>query len=327
MRRRDLLGSAVAGAALAPFGTVAQPGLPVIGYLTSLSPEAETFVRAQAAFLGGLEKAGFVAGRNVAIEYRFARGQVDRLPMLAAELVRLPVAVLVAPEASTAVAAKKATATIPIVFTSGLDPVQLGLVASLHRPAGNATGTSSFVVHLGPKRLEMLRELLPQPRLIAALFSPTASSIQLQIREIEAAAQALGQPLLVLQARDADEVETAFARIGERQAAGLVYGASTYFQVIADKLVALAARYRLPAVYEWPEFVAAGGLMSYSTHRAETRRIVGDYVGRILKGAAPADLPVVQSSRFELVINLKTAGDLGLTIPQSLLARADEVIE
>jgi putative tryptophan/tyrosine transport system substrate-binding protein len=231
--------------------------------------------------------------------------------------------VLVALGAQTAVAAKKATATIPIVFGSGFDPVRLGLVESLNRPAGNATGVSSFGVHLGPKRLEMLRELLPQPGLIAVLVGPIGT----EVPEIEAAAQMLGQPLLVLQGRDVDEVDRAFATMAERQASGLICGASLYFQVIADKLVALAARYRIPTVYEWPEFVAAGGLMSYSVDRAEIGRIIGDYVGRILKGDAPADLPVVQSSRFQLVINSKTAKDLGLAVPQSLLARADEVIE
>ena len=312
-------------AALAPFGAAAQGALPTIGYIGSRSSDAEASVRS--GFLEGLKQAGFVAGRDVAIEYRFAEGNLDRLPSLATELVALPVAVLVATDAPTAVAAKKATSTIPIVFSSGADPVALGLVASLSRPGGNATGTASFTTRLGPKRLEIIRELLSEPRLVVALFGPTTPTTQQQIRDVEAAAQALGQSTLVLQAQDESEVETAFAAMAQRQASGLVYGASVYFQVIAAKLVSLAARYRLPAIYEWPEFVIAGGLMSYSTSRAEFGLGAGDYVARILKGAAPADLPVVQSSRFELVLNLKAARELGLAIPHSLLQRADEVIE
>ena len=205
--------------------------------------------------------------------------------------------------------------------------MELGLVASLSRPAGNATGVSSLSATLGPKRLEVLRDLLPQPGLIAVLVDSRLQGAREEMHEVEAAAQVVGQPILVLQGRSDDEVEKAFATTAERQARGLFCGASQYFQAITDKLVALAARYRIPAIYEWPEFVVAGGLVSYSSNRAETDRLVGDYVGRILKGAAPADLPVVQSSRFELVINLKTAKALGLTIPHTVLLRADEVIE
>ncbi|MGD9616852.1 MAG: ABC transporter substrate-binding protein [Alphaproteobacteria bacterium] len=325
MKRRDLIGSAVAAAVLAPFGTAAQPGLPVIGYFSNRSPAAETPLRS--GFLQGLEQAGFVVGRNVVIEYRFAEGRSDRLPSLAAELIELPAAVLVATGGPEAVAAKKATATIPIVFTSGGDPVGLGLVASLNRPGGNATGAHVFGAEMIPKRMELLREVLPQPGLIAVLLGPTTPVTEQYAREAEAAAQAIGQPIIVLQARDDGEVETAFATMAERRVRGLLFGPSTYFQVIADKLIALAARHRIPAVYEWPEFVAAGGLMTYSTNRREFAQLAGEYAGRILNGAAPADLPVVRSTRFELVINLKTARDLGLTISESLLARADEVIE
>lgn len=322
MKRRYLV--AAAAAALAPFGATAQSH-PMIGYLSSRSPQADTPVRAP--FLEVIDKAGFVVGGNIAIEYRYADGRFDRLPSMAAELVALRTAVLVATDAQAAAAAKNATATIPIVFGSGSDPVQAGLVASLSRPAGNATGWSSFVTELIPKRLELLREVLPQPGLVAALFGPTSVTTEQQIRDVETAARTLGQPILVLRARDEDEVETVFATMAKRKVSGLVYGASTYFQVITRKLVALAAHYRIPAVYEWPEFVAAGGLMSYSTNRREFGRLAGDYVGRILKGAAPADLPVVQSTRFELVINLKAAQELGLVVPHSLLQRADEVIE
>jgi len=325
MGRRDLLGSASAAAAPAPFGAAAQPGLPIIGYLSSRSAEAETPLRR--GFLEGLEQRGFVVGRNVAIEYRFAEGSFDRLPSLAAELVGLPVALLVATGAPAAGAAKKATATIPIVFSSGSDPVASGLVDNLARPGGNATGTHSFGVDTIPKKLELLHEVLPQPGLIVFLVGPQTQSTLEQIRRAEAAAQAIGQPILVLHGRNEDEIEKAFATMAERQVRGLLYAGSEYFQVIADKLIALAARHRIPASYEWREFVTAGGLMSYSGSRREVMRIAGDYAGRILKGAAPADLPVIQSSRFELVINLKTAKALGLNVPQSILARADEVIE
>jgi putative ABC transport system substrate-binding protein len=234
---------------------------------------------------------------------------------------------LVARGVTEAAAAKKATATIPIVFGTGLDPVQLGLVASFNRPAGNATGVYGFGTEINPKRLELLREILPRPGLIAFLVGPENQATPEHLRQVEAAARAVGQPILVLHGRDEDEIEKAFATMAERQIRGLLYGPTTYFQVIADKLVALAARYRIPAIYEWPLFVAAGGLMSYNVKRGELGRLAGDYAGRILKGAAPADLPVIQSTRFELVINLKTAKELGLAIPHTVLLRADEVIE
>jgi putative tryptophan/tyrosine transport system substrate-binding protein len=213
------------------------------------------------------------------------------------------------------------------VFTVARDPVELGLVASFNRPAGNATGTSGFGMEVIPKRLELLREILPHPGLIAFLVGPQTQSTPAQIRQVEAAAQALGQPILVLHGRDEDEIEKAFATMAERQVRGLLFGPSQYFQVIAGKLIALAARYRIPAIYEWREFVAAGGLMSYNVSRRESSRLVGDYAGRVLKGAATADLPVQQSTSFELVINLETAKALGLTIPHTVLLRADEVIE
>jgi putative ABC transport system substrate-binding protein len=274
-----------------------------------------------------LEQQGFVVGRNVEIEYRFAEGRFDRLPSLAGELVVLPAAVLVATGVPAALAAKRATATIPIVFSAGGDPVAAGLVDSLARPGGNATGTHGFGITSVPKRLELLREVLPQPGLIAFLVGPETTSTPVQIRLVEAAAQVVGQSILVLHGRNDDEIEKVFATMAERQVRGLLYAGSEYFQVITDKLVALAARYRIPAIYEWREFVVAGGLMSYNTSRSEAITMVGDYVARILKGANPADLPVVQSSRFELVINIKTAKTLDLTVPQSLLARANEVIE
>jgi putative tryptophan/tyrosine transport system substrate-binding protein len=324
MNRRGFLAALGGAAALAPFGATAQPGLPVIGYFSSRSAEAETPLRT--GFLEGLEQQGFVVGRNVAIEYRYAQGSADRLPSLAAELIGLPVALLVATELAAARAAKKATATIPIVFFgAGGDPVQQGLVASFNRPADNSTGVHSFGMEVISKRLELLREVLPQPGLIAVFVGPQQQGTPVMLRQVEAAAQAVGQPILVLHGGNDDEVEKAFATMAERQVRGLLYGTSTYFQVIADKLIALTARYRIPAIYEWREFVR--GLMSYNVSRRESSRLVGDYAGRILKGAVPADLPVIQSTRPELVINLETAKALGLTIPHTVLLLADEVIE
>jgi putative ABC transport system substrate-binding protein len=325
MRRRDL----VAGLALAATGGspvwAQQPKVPTIGYFSNRSAAAEAPVRVP--FLKGLDASGFTDGRNVVIDYRFAEGQRDRLPMLAAGLVRSQAAVLVATEHGAALVAKAATATIPIVFTSGQDPVAVGLVASLSRPGGNATGVSLLTSELGPKRLALLRELLAKLGVIAFLFDPDSPSASLQIDEVKAGAQAIGQPVLVLPAGNDDQTEKAFAIIAEQRVGGILHGASTFFQAIADKLVALAARHAIPALYEWREFVTAGGLMSYSTSRTEVGLQLGNYVGRILKGAAPADLPVVRSAKFELVINLKTAKALGLTLPQALLASADEVVE
>src|SRR5262249_50458758 len=220
-----------------------------------------------------------------------------------------------------------ATTTIPIVFTSGFDPVQLGLVASLNRPGGNATGVSVFTSELGPKRLGLLREMAPRSGVIAFVVNPNSTTTPQQIREMQTVAQAIGQELLVVSVGAEDEVDRAFAMMAERDVVAILYGAAVFCQVISARLVALAARHRIPALYEWREFVAAGGLMSYSTDRNEVGRAAGTYAARILKGEKPADLPVVQSSRFELVMNLTTAKALGLVVPPTLLARADEVIE
>jgi ABC-type uncharacterized transport system substrate-binding protein len=313
------------GAAAWPLAARAQQPVPVIGYFSGRSPDAEAPLRVP--FLKALEELGFVPGRNFALEYRFAEGHDERLPMLAAELVRQQVAMLVATDRPSAVAARAATATIPIVFTSGFDPVRLGLVASFNRPGGNATGVSLLTTDLGPKRLGLLRELLPKQGTIAFVVNPNSASTPYQIQEIQAAAQAVGQPLLVVSVGTEEEVDKAFATMAERNVAGVLYGATLFFQVISKRLVALAAHYRIPALYEWREFVTAGGLMSYSTDRNEVGREAGIYAGRILKGEKPADLPVVQSSRFEFVINLKTAKALGLDLPLHLLQHADEVIE
>jgi putative tryptophan/tyrosine transport system substrate-binding protein len=326
MRRREfvsLLGGAAVAWPLAARGQ--QSSMPVIGYFSGRSPEAEAPLRVP--FLKALEAAGFTVGSNVAIEYRFAEGQDDLLPLLAAELVRRQVAMLVATDRYSALAAKAATETIPIVFTSGSDPVQLGLVASINRPGSNLTGVSVFTSELGPKRLGLLRELLPHPGTIAFVVNPNNALTPLQVKEMQAAAQAVGQQLIIISAGAKEELDKAFATMAEHKVAAIVYGASVFFQVVTDRLVALAARYQIPALYEWREFVTAGGLMSYSTDRTEVGREAGRYAGRILKGEKPADLPVVQSSRFEFVVNLKTAKALGLAIPATLLAQADEVIE
>jgi putative ABC transport system substrate-binding protein len=326
LKRRDLIMLLGGAAAAWPLAAHAQqPAMPVIGYFSGRSPDAEAPLRAP--FLKALEELGFAAGRNFAIEYRFAEGHDERLPMLAAELVRRQVAMLVATDRPSAVAARAATATIPIVFTSGFDPVRLGLVASFNRPGGNATGVSLLTTELGPKRLGLLRELVPKQGAVAFVVNPNSASTPYQIQEMQAAAQAVGQPLLVVSVGTEEEVDKAFATMAERNVAGVLYGATLFFQVISARLVALAAHYRIPALYEWREFVTAGGLMSYSTDRNEVGREAGLYAGRILKGEKPADLPVVQSSRFEFVINLRTAKALGLDLPLHLLQHADEVIE
>ena len=326
MRRREFI-LGLGGAAAWPFAARAQrpPTVPVIGYFSGRSPDAEAPIRVP--FLKALEETGFAAGRNVAIEYLYSEGRDEHLPALAAELVRRRVAMLVATDRPSALAARAATTTIPIVFTSGFDPVQLGLVASYNRPGGNATGVSLLTTELGPKRLGLVRELLPKPGTIAFVVNANSASTPFQIQEMQAAAQAIGQPLLVVSVGTEEEVDKAFATMAERNVAAVVYGATLFFQVISGRLVALAARYRIPALYEWREFVTAGGLMSYSTDRNEIGREAGIHAGRILKGEKPADLPVVQSSRFEFVINLKTAKALGLEVPPMLLGRADEVIE
>ncbi len=329
MRRRNFiaaLGSVAAWPLVAGTQAHAQSQTsPVIGYLSTRSVDSEAPIREP--FLDTLEKAGFSAVRNIAIEYRYADGQEARLPALAAELVARNVNVIVALGRPTALAAKAATSTIPIVFGSGVDPVLDGLVASLNRPGGNATGISLFTTQLGPKRLALVRELLPKPGTIAFIVDPASSTASLQVKEMKAAAEAVGQSLLILHAHTPDQLAKEFASIAERNVAAVLYGASQHFQVIGKQLIALEERYRIPALYEWRDFVTAGGLMSYSTDRSEFARQAAVYVARILEGRKPADLPVIQSARFELVINLKTAKALGIDLPPNLLARADEVIE
>ena len=299
--------------------------MPVIGFLNSASPEA--FAPFVVAFKSGLNEAGYVEGRNVAIEYRWAEGKYDQLQVLAAELVRQQVAVVVATGGTnSAVAARAATATIPIVFNT-VDPVKDGLAASFNRPGGNATGVSLFANALAPKRLELLRELLPSAAVIVVLLDANSTDAEIQLREVQAAADSVNQQIYTLTIGTDREFDTAFASPVLRQAGALLVAGSPFFTSRRDQIVALAARDSVPAIYEWREFAAAGGLMSYGTSLRDAYRQVGVYAGRILKGEKPADMQVVQPIKFELVINLRTAKALGLEIPPSLLARAYEVIE
>jgi putative tryptophan/tyrosine transport system substrate-binding protein len=322
MRRREFI-LALGGAAAWPLAAGAQPVERTIGWLSARSRPSDNL----AGFRQGLSETGYVEGKNLTIDYRFAEGQYDRLQAFAADLVRSQVAVLVTVGGpQVARAAQAATSTIPIVFQSGSDPVQDGLVKSLNRPGGNATGVHVFTTSLGPKRLELLRELIPNVGVIAFLVNPSSQISEMQITQVQEAARSVGQRMFILNASTESEIDLAFDTLAQRAASALLMSADLFFQVRRDQLVALEARYKVPVMYEWPEFVAAGGLISYSAVRAHWLQ-TGIYVGRILNGAKPADLPVVQSSNFELIINLKTAKLHGLEIPPSLLSRADEVIE
>jgi putative tryptophan/tyrosine transport system substrate-binding protein len=326
MKRRELL-LLLGGAVIAPRALRAQQkAMPIIGYLDSTSPGFR--VPFLAAFRQGLSETGFVEGQNVAIEYRWAEDRYDRLPALAADLVGRKVDVVVAVSGpSEALAVKSATSTIPIVFAMGGDPVELGLVASLARPGRNLTGVSFLNVELMSKRLELLSELVPQARVIALLVNPNNPLTEPMIRDVQEAARAKGVQLPILKASSESEIEAAFATLVQLHAGALVVGADPFFTSRRDQLVALASRDAVPAIYGWRELAAAGGLISYGTSLISVYRQVGIYAGQILKGAKPADLPVQQPTTFELVVNLKTAAALGLTVPPSILARVDEVIE
>jgi ABC-type uncharacterized transport system substrate-binding protein len=325
VRRREFI-TLVGGAAAWPLAARAQqPAMPIIGFLDPSS--ADEYAPFLAAFRSGLNEAGFIEGRNVAIEYRWADGRYDRLPALAAELVRVPVAVLVATGITAAVATKAATATIPIVFNTGGDPIRFGLVASLNRPGGNVTGVASLGKVLVAKRFELLREMVPKADVIAFLVNPNNAVAELDTSDAQAAAATLGQKLIVLKASGKDDIDTAFSTIVEQRGGGLLLQVDPFLQSRRDQLVALAARYALPAIYERRDFVAAGGLMSYGTSLRDALRLVGNYTGRVLKGEKPADLAVQQAVKVELIINLRTAKALGLDVPMSMLMRVDEVIE
>jgi putative ABC transport system substrate-binding protein len=326
MRRREfmtLLGCATAWPLVAH---AQQQAMPVIGFLSARS--AKDSIGIVAAFGKGLEEVGFTEGKNLSTEYRFAEGRLDRLPQLAADLVRHPVAVLVAVGgSSSALAAKKTTSTIPIVFVIGGDPVGVGLASSLSRPDGNATGMTIISADLAPKRLGLLRELVPNATALAALINPNTAEGRGQASDMRAAAQSLGLKLRILEAGDEEAIESAFVTLAQDKADALLVGSDPIFDVHRDKLVALVAAAALPAIYQFRDFAAAGGLMSYDPDILDAHRQVGVYTGKILKGAKPADLPIQQPTKFNFVINLKTAKVLGIALPPALLARADEVIE
>ena len=325
MRRRALL-TLLGGAVAWPLAARAQRTSTVIGFLSSRSPgESEGVV---AAFREGLRERGFVEGQNLTIAFRWAEGNYDRLPALAAELAGLRVALLFAAGGPpSALAAKAATSTIPIVFSAASDPVRLGLVASLNRPGGNVTGMSTLTTPLGAKGVALLKELAPKASVLAYLVNPSNPSGRLELKEATAAAQGLGVRLHVLNASTVSELDAAFASLAKLRADGIVVAGEPFFDSQREKIVALAAKYAIPASYAWRENVVAGGLMSYGASLTQSYRQAGVYAARILKGEKPADLPVMQPANFELVLNLKTAKTLGLTIPQSLLVRADEVIQ
>jgi len=328
MRRREFITLLGGAAAAWPFAAPAQqPAMPVVGFLSAESHAL--FVDRLRAFLKGLSETGYVEGQNVAIEFRWAEQRYDRLPALAADLVGRQVAVIATVgSAPAALAAKAATTTIPVIFFTGGGPLQLGLVASLSRPGGNLTGVTSLNVEVGPKRVELLHQVVPTARLIALLVNPTSPNLtESTVREAQGAANTLGIKLDVLHASTERDIDEAFASIAQRRAGGLVIAPDAFFISHGQKLGALALHHAMPAIFQYRPFAAAGGLMSYGSSVAESYRLAGVYTGRILKGEKPADLPVQQVTNVELILNLKTAKALGLTIPLPLLGRADEVIE
>ncbi len=324
MRRREFV-TLVGGAAAWPLALRAQQSaLPTVGFLRSSTlADVQHWVT---AFRRGLKEAGFVEGQNVAIEYRFADNQPDRLPALVMDLIRHPVAVIVG-NLDSALAAKAATTTVPIVFATGSDPVRDGLVASLNRPGGNVTGVSFFSGVLGAKRLELLRELVPRATIIAMLVNPNTPVTEAERRDVQAAAQTIGQQLVIFDVSSERDIETAFGTFVQHGAGALLVGTGGFLNSKRKRIVALADRYALPASYSQREGVVAGGLMSYGTSIPDAYRQVGIYVARILQGERPADLPVIQATKFEFILNGRAAKTLGLDVPDKLLALADEVIE
>jgi putative ABC transport system substrate-binding protein len=327
MRRREFIGFLGGAMSAWPLAARAQPtAMPAIGFLNVTS--AQSYARQLAAFLKGLGETGYVDGRNVTIEYRWAEGRSEQLPAMAADLVRQQVAVIAATSTPAAVAAIAATTTIPIVFETGADPVQLGLVPSLNRPGGNATGVTQTNVEVAPKRLQLLHELVPTASVMALLVNPTNPALAVTAtKDLQAAARTLGLELHVLNASADGDFDAIFARLIQLRAGGLVIGPDPFFISRTEQLAALTVHHAVPAAFENREFAAAGGLLSYSGAVTEAYRLAGNYTGRILKGEKPADLPVQQATKVELYINLKTARALGVNVPNTLIGRADEVIE
>ena len=324
MRRRDFITLLSSAAAWPVAARAQQPAMPVIGFLGSSSVQS---MGGLVAFRQGLREAGYVEGRDVAIEFRWAEGQYDRLPSLAADLVRRQVGVIYASAVPAAHAAKAATSSIPIVFGIGGDPVKEGLVARLDRPDGNLTGVTQFYGEVGTKRLELLRELVPKATVIAVLMNPSNPNLEFRLGDVQDAARAIRQPIQIFNASSESDLDSAFTSIIHSGANALLIGDDPFFTDRRQQIVALAARYAVPTIYYMRIFVEAGGLVGYAAIESDLARQAGIYVGRILKGEKPADLPVLQPTKFELVINLKTAKALGLTVPQTLLVAADEVIE
>jgi putative tryptophan/tyrosine transport system substrate-binding protein len=326
VKRRALIAGLGSAAVWPLVARAQQPAMPVIGFLSTGSADDDSKI-VTIPFLQGLKEAGYVEGQNVAVEYRYAENQLDRLPALAADLVRRRVSVIVASAIVAALAAKAETTTIPIVFSAGGDPVALGLVASLNRPGANLTGSAILTDELAPKRLQLLRELMPNAARFGVLVDPANPATQSMIADLQAAARTLGLQLVVVNARTEGDLEMAFTTFSQQRVGAVLVGTSTLYVRRTEQLAALAARHALPAIFPYREAAVAGGLMSYGASLDIGWRIVGGYAGRTLKGEKPADLPVQQVTKIELVINLKTAKTLGLTIPETLLATADEVIQ
>ncbi len=325
MKRRDFIAGIGCSTAMSLSARAQQQAMPVVGFLHSASAAANQ--KRVAAFLEGLTATGYVVGRNVTAEYRWAEGEFTRLPLLAEQLVRHPVSVLVAFAPPTVLAAKVATTTIPIVFFMGGDPVKMGLVQSFSRPGGNITGIAAMTISLVSKRLELIRSLVPHADTVAFVFNPSNPTAEEQVQAVRSAGQSLGQKIIGMSAANETELEALSDAIARDRPKALVVGADSFLISQRDRLVALAARHALPAIYETRDSVVAGGLVSYAPDFDDGYRQTGIYAGRVLKGERPADLPVVQPTKFELVINLKTANALGLTVPLTLQASADEVIE